>query len=82
MDNLGNVAEKVGPALLEFAKQKQQQPVYQPQQLPPQAEQPQEILPQQPNPEPPKSSELTPTEQQMSDQYSEMYLHSSDKNKK
>jgi len=77
MESLGNVAEKVGPALVEFAKQKQQ-PVYQ---SPPPAEQlPQELPPEQPNPEP-NPLGLTPSEQDMSNTMESIYLTPSEKKK-
>jgi len=58
LENLGPVAEKVIPALMEMGQRKQQQQFYQPQQLPPEL---------QPQPIQETSSEMTPSEQQMSD---------------
>ena len=81
-DGIGKLGETVGPALVEALKQKKQQQVYQAPELPPMPEQlPQELPPQQPNPESQTLSELTPAEQQMADQYSQMYLHPSDNKK-
>ena len=72
MEGIGNVAEKALPALLELGKQRQQQniaPPYQP---------PQEFYPsQQPIPSQGthvSRSDLTPTEQQMSNQMEDMYI--------
>ena len=79
MENLGNVAEKTLPALIELGKQRQQQQFVQPQLPPPSEQLPQELPPQQPNPEQPNPLGLTPTEQGISDQMSEMYLGSSEK---
>ena len=80
MESLGNVAEKALPSLIELGKQRQQQQMMH-QQIPPPSEQlPQELPPQQPNPEQPNPLGLTPTEKQMSDQYSDMYLNSTKKN--
>ncbi len=76
MESLGTVAEKAGPAITEFLKAKREQPPM-PHQLPqePSQEFPQELPPEQPNPESANpSSELTPSEQQMSDLKSEMYI--------
>ena len=75
------MAEKVIPALVELGKQKQQQPMYQPQQLPPMPP-PAEQLP----PEPQQlsqetSSELTPSERQMSKTMSDIYINPQDKKK-
>jgi len=79
LESLGGVAEKIAPALIELGKQKQQAPM--PQQLPPPAEQlPQELPPEQPKPEP-NPHGLTPTEQDMSNKYSEMYLNPAEKKK-
>ena len=80
MESLGNVAEKVAPALIQLGQQKQQQQMM-PQQMPPQAEQlPQELPPEQPKPEP-NPHGLTPTEQEMSNTMSDIYIHKKDKKK-
>ncbi len=85
MESLGSVAEKVAPALIQLGQQKQQQQMM-PQQIPPQAEQlppgqnPQELPPEQPKPEP-NPHGLTPTEQEMSNTMSDMYIHKKDKKK-
>ena len=70
MEGIGTLAEKAGPALAEFLRTKREQPQ---QQLP--QELPQELPPEQPNPESMNpSSELSPSEQQMSDTMSDMYI--------
>ncbi len=87
VEGLGNVVDKVGPAFTELLKQKRQQTPYPPAQenLPPQPSQvPQEVPPQAfetPNPnldEPLPPSDMTPTEKEMSDQMSDMYIKKKD----
>ncbi len=70
MEGIGTLAEKAGPALAEFLRTKREQPQQQLSQ-----ELPQELPPEQPNPESMNpSSELSPSEQQMSDTMSDMYI--------
>ncbi len=78
MESLGNVAEKVAPALIELGKQKQQQ-----QQVPiaPQYQPPQEFHPGQEQPIPSQGtpvsqpSDMAPSDREMADIRDEMYLN-------
>ncbi len=80
-DTVGKIGEQVGPALMEFAKQKREQQAMQPAQMPPVPEEFQEV------PQPPQgmtlppNPELTPSEQEMANTMEDMYLHSSEKKK-
>ena len=78
-ETVGKLGEQVGPAIMEFAKQKREQQAMQPAQMPPTPEELQEVP--QPQVQLPPNSELTESEKQMSDQMSEMYLHPSEKKK-
>jgi len=77
MEGLGNVMEKASPAITELIKQKRQNPLG-PQELPTQEQIPQEFYEpttqEQLNYESQNSSELTPSERQMSDTMGEIYL--------
>lgn len=81
-ETIGNVADKLGPTLIDMAKQKQEQrAMQQPMQLPPE---PSQVIEQPQNPGPltesgipvdTQPSDMTETERQMSEQMSDMYIN-------
>lgn len=74
-DTIGKVGEQVGPALMEFAKQKREQQAMQPAQMPPEAPEELQEVPEQPQEMTlPPNPELTPSEQEMANTMEDMYI--------
>ena len=74
-ETVGELGKNVGPALMEFAKQKREQQAMQPQQMPQPPEELQEV-PQPPQQEMtlPSNPELTPSEQEMANTMEDIYI--------